>query len=1014
MAADGSLNFDTSIDTKGFNSGVKSIDSSLGGLKSALGKVAVAAAAAFSVGAIVQFGKQAVETASDLQEVQNVVDTAFGSMSDKMEELAETSITQFGISRLAAKRTGSTFMAMASGMGIAQDAASDMAIALTGLSADMASFYNVEQDVASTALKSVFTGETETLKQFGIVMTEANLEAYALSQGITKSVSAMSQAEKVQLRYSYVMQQTALAQGDFAKTSSSWANQTRILSEQWKEFSSTVGTLLMNVVLPAVKMLNDAMSQLIARTKAAVQTIADVFGIETQSSSPVGLLTDDTASLALNASTAADSYSDMADSAKKAQKANEKSLASFDKITKLSGSDSADSGEASGASPTVSGNTPIGAEIDTSAASEKLNSFFENAKSSFGIFKKYINENFGGIFSDIWSGLKSEGEELSMTFSGISDDLQSLTEPLKQYLTGDFAVCLQTAATVGGGILVGLFDSFNKVFSDIWSIAVYPMLAKLITTGLPTLAQFSTQALLTLGTLFDNVKQNFDMLWEDIAVPILSLLSQIWSDCWDSISKAWNKWGKPVFEKIRTAINNTGKLVRKVWKKYLKPVWDKITDGLGGLWKDHIKPVMDKFLDFTGKITDAALDIYNEFILPVANWFADTFGPAISRVLGFVSDRFFAAAGAFYDAIGGIIDALSGLIDFVMGVFSGDWERAWSGIKDFFGGIWDSLVSIVSVPIEGIADLFSWLWDEICSIYGSVGDWFSEKFGAAKKAVTDAFGSIGGWFQNRWNDIKAVFANVKKWFGEKFTGAWDRIKSAFGSIKSWFGNRWQDVKDVFSGVGDWFKEKFSGAWKNIKSVFSWNNVMEHFSTVWRTITDIFSSVGTWFGEKFSGAWDKIKEAFSGVKDFFEGIWETVTDAAKSGLNAVIDKINSAISKVNGISFDFANPLSGDNVHIGFDIPEIPKLAQGTVVPANYGEFLAVLGDNRRETEVVSPLSTIERAVENVLSRRGNGGEDINLTLNLDGKTIYKNVVRRNNESVRMTGKNPLIPKGVTV
>lgn len=1010
MAADGSLNFDTSIDTKGFNSGVKSIDSSLGGLKSALGKVAVAAAAAFSVGAIVQFGKQAVETASDLQEVQNVVDTAFGSMSDKMEELAETSITQFGISRLAAKRTGSTFMAMASGMGIAQDAASDMAIALTGLSADMASFYNVEQDVASTALKSVFTGETETLKQFGIVMTEANLEAYALSQGITKSVSAMSQAEKVQLRYSYVMQQTALAQGDFAKTSSSWANQTRILSEQWKEFSSTVGTLLMNVILPAVKTLNNALSELTARTKAAVQAIADIFGIETQSSSPVGILTDDTASLALNASTAADSYSDMADSAKKAQKANEKSLASFDKITKLSGSDSANSGEASGASPTVSGNTPIGAEIDTSAASEKLNSFFENVKSQFGSFKQYIGENFGGIFSGMWNGLKSEWEELSTTFSGISSDLRSLTEPLKQYLTGDFTICLQTAAAVGGEILIGLFDTFNTVFSDIWNIAVFPMLRKFITTGLPTLTQFSTEASLTLGTLFDNIKQNFDMIWEDVAVPVLSLISQIWSDCWDSISQAWNKWGKPIFEKIRTAIDNTGKIVRKLWKKVLKPVWDKITDGLGELWKDHIKPVMDKFLDFTGKITDAALDIYNKFIAPVVSWFVDTLGPPISRVLGFISDRFFAVAGAFYDAVGGIIDALSGLIDFVMGVFSGDWERAWSGIKDFFGGIWGSLVSIVSVPIEGIAGLFSWLWDEICSIYGSVGDWFSEKFGAAKKAVTDAFGSIGDWFKNRWDDIKSVFANVKKWFGEKFSGAWERIKSPFSGIRSWFGNRWQDVKDVFSGVGDWFKEKFSGAWKNIKSVFSWNNVMEHFSTVWRTITDIFSGVGTWFGEKFSGAWDKIKEAFSDVKEFFEGIWETVTDAAKSGLNAVIDKINLAISKVNGISFDFTNPLSGENVHVGIDIPEIPKLAQGTVVPANYGEFLAVLGDNRREAEVVSPLSTIEKALENVLGRRSFGdGGDINLTVNLDGKTVYKTVVKKNNESIRMTGKNPLVP-----
>ena len=241
-------------------------------------------------------------------------------MADKMEKFADVSIKQFGISRLAAKQTGSTFMAMARGMNISMDNASDMAVALTGLSADMASFYNVEQDVASAALKSVFTGETETLKQFGIVMTEANLEAYALAQGINKSLSAMSQAEKVQLRYNYVMSQTALAQGDFAKTSDGWANQTRILSEQWKEFGSTVGTVLMTALLPAIKSLNTALSNLISFAQEAAQAIAAAFGIELQTGgdSTAGLVTDSSA-LADNSADAADNYESMAEAAEQAQ-----------------------------------------------------------------------------------------------------------------------------------------------------------------------------------------------------------------------------------------------------------------------------------------------------------------------------------------------------------------------------------------------------------------------------------------------------------------------------------------------------------------------------------------------------------------------------------------------------------------------------------------------------------------------------------------------------------------------
>ncbi|MBQ4345773.1 MAG: phage tail tape measure protein, partial [Oscillospiraceae bacterium] len=159
--ADGYLNFDTKINTQGYDKGIQSLGKSLGGLKKGLLGIAAAAGAAFSVKVLVDFGKQAVSLASDLQEVQNVVDTAFGDMSHKMEQFADTAIEMYGLSKLTAKQTGSTFMAMASSMGIAAASASDMAVSLTGLSADMASFYNVAQDVSSTALKSIFTGETE-------------------------------------------------------------------------------------------------------------------------------------------------------------------------------------------------------------------------------------------------------------------------------------------------------------------------------------------------------------------------------------------------------------------------------------------------------------------------------------------------------------------------------------------------------------------------------------------------------------------------------------------------------------------------------------------------------------------------------------------------------------------------------------------------------------------------------------------------------------------------------------
>ena len=177
--ADGYLNFNTKIDTKGFNRGLESVNKGLDTVKNSLSGIAKLVATAFSVKVLIDFGKKAIELASDIEEVQNVVDVSFGDMAYQMEAFADSAIKMYGISKLAAKQTGSTFMAMASGMGLASEAAADMSLQLTALSADMASFYNKTQEQTATALKSVFTGETEVLKQYGIVMTEANLQNFA-------------------------------------------------------------------------------------------------------------------------------------------------------------------------------------------------------------------------------------------------------------------------------------------------------------------------------------------------------------------------------------------------------------------------------------------------------------------------------------------------------------------------------------------------------------------------------------------------------------------------------------------------------------------------------------------------------------------------------------------------------------------------------------------------------------------------------------------------------------------
>lgn len=352
--SDGSIILSTKVDTSGVNKG-------LNGIKSTVKKIGSIIAVAFGVRALVNFGKEAINLASDLQEVQNVVDVSFGNMRQAMEDFADTAIETYGISKLTAKQTGSSYMAMARGMNIAEKEASDMALTLTGLSADMASFYNIRQDEARTALSAVFTGETETLKRYGILITEVNLQEFARQQGITKSVNAMTQQEKVMLRYNYILKSTQLAQGDFARTQDSWANQTRILSERWKEMQTIFGEAfirLATLVLPIINKVIDGLVKIAEKAKIASDYIYELF---------TGKKFQDTSEGISQATEAQDGFTEAIEGTASAQ---EKFLAGFDKVTKISDSSGGAGGtgtsiaESLNVAPESAGNSAISEEAD--------------------------------------------------------------------------------------------------------------------------------------------------------------------------------------------------------------------------------------------------------------------------------------------------------------------------------------------------------------------------------------------------------------------------------------------------------------------------------------------------------------------------------------------------------------------------------------------------------------------------------------------------------------------------
>lgn len=335
---DGSIRINTKIDSKGFNQGLNAITGSLKKLAGAVG-------VAFGVTAVVNFGKEALNIASDLTEVQNVVETAFGTMSSQVDAWAKNSIKQFGMSELAAKRMASTYMAMNAGMGLNGQGAADMAMRTAERAADISSFYNKSIEESDTMLKSIWTGETESLKQIGVVMTQANLDAYALANGFGKTTQQMTQSEQVMLRYQYVMNQTRLAAGDFVKTQDSWANQTRILSEQWKQFLGIIGQGLIQVLTPALKYLNQLMSVLIQWAQTFAAVTAALFGKQQQQANSTAAAVG---SVADASNAAADGQNALAGATKKAGKEAKGALASFDQLNVLE-RNTADAGAASGA-----------------------------------------------------------------------------------------------------------------------------------------------------------------------------------------------------------------------------------------------------------------------------------------------------------------------------------------------------------------------------------------------------------------------------------------------------------------------------------------------------------------------------------------------------------------------------------------------------------------------------------------------------------------------------------------
>lgn len=641
-------------------------DRQMRGITNIASKAGKILAGAFAIKKITEFTSACLDLGSDLAEVQNVVDVTFSKMNEQVNNFAQNAVFQFGLSETMAKQYTGTFGAMAKAFGFVESEAYAMSTTLTGLAGDVASFYNITQGEAYTKLKSVFTGETESLKDLGVVMTQTALDQFALANGYGKTTAKMTEQEKVALRYAFVQQQLSLAQGDFARTSDSWANQVRILKLQFDSLRASLGQGFIAALTPVIKVINTIMGKLVQLANVFSAFMKRLFGVKSDSSSGIGAVASDVSSATNAMDNLSNSTSGVGSAAKKAAK-EIKGLMGIDEINTISstGSDSdSGSGDSSGIgnigmddwdfSQQEKATDGLLSKVEVFA--DKVRNIFKNISNFIKKHKEIILSIIGGLVSGIIAFF------IAGNWGAITGAIASVIGWIELIPTalGLAGLALTTpAALIAGAVAVvttaflylwQTSDSFRNALINGWNALV---------SALTPYFKAIMGALKLVGDFLVTVLK-----------PILFLL--------------WDAWC--------TVVDNIVKVTMSLWTNCIAPVvkflgecLKKIIDGLNEIWQAW-KPTIEK-------IGEILIVIWNNCLKPVINWLGNEFIQAFRNVGNYIKP---------------ILESLKimfgGLINFIVGVFTGNWQKAWQGVQNIFRGIFDGLTNIAKKPLNAIID----------------------------------------------------------------------------------------------------------------------------------------------------------------------------------------------------------------------------------------------------------------------------------------------------------------------
>lgn len=896
--------------------------------------------------AVIRGIKESINIASDLTEVQNVVDVTFGNYKKKIEDLAKVSIPELGMSELTTKQIASRYQAMGTAMGISQKGMADMSTELTRLAGDMASFYNVEQKAVGEDLEAIFTGQTKPLRQYGLDLTEATLQEWAMKQGIDANINSMSQMEKTMLRYQYVMANTGAAQGDFIRTADTWANQVRVLKENFKALGSVMGSTFINALKPLVKALNSAMSHIISFANVVSNALGKIFGWTYEENS--GGIAQDYEDIADSAEDLATGTGKAAENAKKLKQ----QLQGFDELNVLT-SDLADN--------------------------------LDSATGGTGGTGSGANSGYEGQW-------KKTGEVLP--FESDIDTLRKLGKTISETLINamegiDWNGAYEKARNFGTGLaefLNGLFEGYNgkTLFGEV---------GKTIASALNTVVYSA----LSFGETFD-----FKQFGYNIADGINNFFRTF---DFGSLAQTLNVWVDGIKDAIKTIIKETdwGEVLNGLKDFFENLEIDTVGVIIGAVVLKKILKVSvaKSALLFVGnKISEKLVAAIAAKLGVEATWSSvfGGIGAAISGAIAnaggisglltldmaaLVGETGFATAGLLAGAafIGGIIASIGGwnfgqwLNEKITGEkielsFTDQFKDALSSFTD---GSWQEALKLWR---DDIAENLAQLTVDTQTKFDEI------KINVSKK-VSDIWTDVSGKWDSLRQDVSGANLLIKQDIDDMLTKTAGNIDYWYtNDIAPWFTKeKW---KNLAENIPNAIKEKwneFTSWWQNTAIVSWWNNNVAPWFTKekWENvgqgikdgITGIWSDFVSWWQGTAIGNWwnNNVAPWFSKEKWNFSGIKDGVSSAFQGAIEAIKQKWNSFANTLNSILKINIQPVivSGKTIFSGgvLNLGVIPTFAQGGFPEdgwfrASQGEMLgkfdngqSVVANNNQITDGIS-------------------------------------------------------------